>query len=396
MGLDSPKDAQFYLRVCLLTSSHPVKYSRFFDRESFSLSRAGFKVTLIGLGEIFSTTDINGIKLITVPERHGLGKWRLFKKIAFLARNEAADIYHCLDPWCLAIGLKIKRQRRNVAVIYESSEWFPRMYLDRQDFPLPLRWLGWLLVSYLEYQATKKADEILETNWSRSQRFLRRRRIPVQVPNYPPLELMGTPQTARKPWVVYTGLICRPRGFDRLLKALATLKKEFPEIRLLVLGDFDPRDDIEKWSKRFIAQENLADNVLFLPKTKSYPEIFDILKPCLAGVILLQPERKNDWTNQPNKLFEFMGCGLAVIASNFPEIAWVVKKEEAGWLINPKDNKALVSALANVLRNQSEAISRGLRGREAVIKYYNWQVAEKNLLNVYERLAANITVLKNR
>lgn len=396
MGLDSPKDVQSYLRVCLLTSSHPVKYSRFFDREGFSLKRAGFKVTLIGLGEIFTTTNINGIKLITVPERRGLGKWSLLKKIALLAQREQAEVYHCLDPWCLAIGLKIKRQRKDVAVIYESSEWFPRMYLDRQDFPLPLRWLGWLLVSYLEYQATKKTDEILETNWSRSQRFLRRRRIPVQVPNYSPLELIGTPETERKPWFVYTGLICRPRGFDRLLKALAMVKPEFPNVRLLIRGEFDPRSDIEGWAKKFITENRLEENICFFERVDSYAKVFEIIKPCLCGVILLQPQRKNDWTNQPSKLFEFMGCGLAVIASNFPEIAWVVKKTEAGWLIDPEDNKALASTLANILKNPSEALSRGLKGREAVRKYYNWQVAEKNLLAVYERLAAKITVLKNR
>lgn len=391
MGLDSPKDSQPPRRVCLLTSSHPVNYSRFLERETFSLSRARFKLTLIGLGEGFNTTIINGIKLISIPFRRGVRKWALLKKFASLVQKEQADIYHCLDPWCLAIGLSIKRRRRVVGVIYESSEWFPRMYLDRKDFPLPLRWLGWLLVSYLEYQATKRADEILETNWSRAQRFLRRRRTPVQVPNYPPLELMGTPQKERKPWFVYTGLICRPRGFDRLLQALAAIKADFPEVRLLVVGDFDPRDNIEEWSKKFIERENLEKNVLFLPKTNSYAEIFDILKPCLAGLILLQPERKNDWTNQPNKLFEFMGCGLAVIASNFPEIARPVKEAEAGWLINPKDNKAIALALATVLRNPLEAISRGLKGREAVKKYYNWGVAERNLLNAYERLACRLT-----
>ncbi len=374
------------LSVCLLTSSHPVNYSRFLERESFSLQRAGYRVTLIGLGKRFNLINKDGIKLVAIPERRGLGKLTTLKNIALWAEKEAADIYQCLDPWCLAIGLILKRQREDIKIIYESSEWFPAMYLDRTDLPKFLRWFGWFLVTYLEYQAVKKADEILETNLLRAQRFLRRRKVPVQVPNYPPLELMGAPHSKRMPWVAYTGLICRPRGFDRLLQALAIIKPDFPESRLFVVGEFDPRDDIESWSKNFIKAHELERNVVFIPHTKTYAEIFEILKPCVAGVILLQPERKNDWTNQPNKLFEFMGCGLAVIASNFPEIARVVNKVGCGWLIDPRDPKALANTLSLVLKNPSEAILRGERGRKAVEEYYNWKTAEESLLQVYERI----------
>ncbi len=372
--------------VCLFTSSHPVDYSRFFDRESISLKQAGYRVTLIGTGGKLENNLIQGIKTISVPQKNGVKKISLLRNIAQIAYLEHADVYQALDPWCLAIGLWLKKQRPSIKLIYESNEWYPRMYLDRGDFPFFLRWLGWLIVTYLEYEATKKADEILETNPLRAQRFIRRNRIPVQIPNYAPLELIGEPLPKREPWFCYTGLICRPRGFPQLLKALKMVKTEFPMVRLLVRGEFDPRDNIKQWTEEFLLQNRLTENVVFIPKTPFYSELLKTLKFCLAGVILLQRDRGNDWTNQPNKLFEFMGCGLAVIASDFPEIARVIEESNCGWLIDPTQPAAIAAALTMALRKPEEAIRRGLAGREAAEKKYNWKIAETTLLKTYKRL----------
>ncbi|MEO0023455.1 MAG: hypothetical protein ABIJ93_06320, partial [candidate division WOR-3 bacterium] len=175
--------------VCLLTSSYPAEYSRFLDREALSLSQAGFKVTVIGLGNKFNTHIFyfKGIKVIAIPERWQIKKTRTLWEIARLAWKENANVYHCIDPWCLAVGLNIKAFRPHIKVVYESSEWFPRQYLDRTDLPLFIRILAWLLINYLEYQAVRKADAIIETNQLRAFRFRRRRAVVNIVPNYAPL-----------------------------------------------------------------------------------------------------------------------------------------------------------------------------------------------------------------
>ncbi|MGQ9708403.1 MAG: glycosyltransferase [bacterium] len=374
------------IRVCLLTSSHHTDYSRFLDREGRSLEKAGYQVTLIGLGKEKKIADADGIKILSIPERQGWNKIYTLKEIAVLAIKEKADVYQCLDPWCLALGLGIKRHRPDTKIIYESCEWYPRMYLDRPDFSLWLRLAGWLIVSGLEYRATMKADELIETNQSRAMRFIRRGRTPIQVPNYAPLKLISEPLRERKPWVVYTGLICRPRGFDRLLKALIMVKSCFPTVRLLVRGEFDPRDDIEQWTRAFITKNKLDDNVQFIERVDSYAQVLEILKPCLAGIILLQPQRGNDWTNQPSKLFEFMLAGLALIASNFPEIASIVNETGCGWLVDPTNPKEIAAVLNSLLENPSEAIKRGLAGRRATEDKYNWENAETELLKIYQRL----------
>ncbi len=355
------------------------------------MHRAGYCVTLIGLGERFRITNNDGIRVISLPQRRMGKKFALLTELTKWALREHADVYHCLDPWCLAIGYYIKMIYPAVNLVYESSEWFPQTYLDRREIFYPIRWLLWLLITGLEYKATKSAAIILETNKLRAQRFVRRNRTPVQVPNYPPLKMMGEPLKIRNPWFIYTGLICRARGFDRILMALASVVRNgFPEVKLLVRGEFSPYERIEAWVQNFIIENKLVNNVLFLKSLPFYSQIFEIIKPCLAGVILLQPERGNDWTNQPNKLFEFMGCGVAVIASDFPEISSVVKRHNCGWLVDPTSPEAIAEAMTNTITSPQEAIARGLAGREAVAKFYNWETAEKALLGAYRKIVLKI------
>ncbi|MGC8797322.1 MAG: glycosyltransferase family 4 protein [candidate division WOR-3 bacterium] len=372
--------------ICLLTSSYPADYSRFLDREAKSLYQAGFQVTLIGLGNESGADDFNGIKVIRVRKRHNLFKFRTLTEIARLAIAENADVYHCIDPWCLMIGLKIKKFRTEVRIIYESSEWFPRQYLDRIDLPRPVRLFCWLIISYLEYIACRRAEAIIETNQMRAQRFIRRKANLQIIPNYPPLTALKMLTSRRKPWVMYTGLICRPRGFDRLLTALVQVKSKYPDIKLIVRGEFDPHDDIEEWTNNYIRQHGLQDNIQFVPRISSYEKIFELLQNGLCGVILFQPRRGNDWTNQPNKLFEFMSAGIAVIASNFPEIASIINNSRCGWLIDPTSPEEIAQALERVMADPEDAIRRGMAGRRWVESSYNWGIAERSLLDIYQQV----------
>jgi len=370
------------LRVCLMTTSHPVRYSRFFDREAVSLARAGYDVRVVGVGSQDETQSESGVKLVSVARRP---KLRLIAEVARAAEQEHCDIFQCLDPWTLRTGLRFKRRNTGTKLVYESSEWFPRMWLDRKDQPLPARWLGWLAVTRLESAACHDADAIIETNATRAARFTRRGCTPVLVPNYPPLELLPEPSADRKPWFAWTGLVSRPRGFDRLLQALVPVARRFPEVKLRVTGGFDPRDDIETRSRESIRAQGIDANVEFLGSL-SFPAMFDALRPCLAGLILFQPERGNDFTGQPNKLFEFMGSGLAVIASDFPEIGPVVREAGSGWLLDPKSPDAIAAALTSALSDPDACRARGEAGRRAVLSRYHWGIAERALLDLYAKL----------
>jgi glycosyltransferase involved in cell wall biosynthesis len=370
-----------------MTVSHPVTYSRFLDRESRSLARAGYDVTLVGLGDGSPRSGPDGINLVPIAPRHGPAKLALVHALGRMVRRLRVDVCHCLDPWSLLCGLWLRRSGLPARLVYEASELFAQTYADRTDLPKLTRWLASGLVARLERAACLSYDMIIDTNRTRAARFEQLGRRPVLVPNYPPQELLREPTPGVRPWVAWTGLASRPRGFHVLLQALAETARQHSDIELHVCGEFDPRDDIGAWSAEFISKHGLERNVRlhgYLP----YVDMFDLLADCCCGVILLQPGRANDFTGQPNKLFEFMGSGLAVIASDFPEMSWVVRAHDCGWVVNPEDSLQVAAALRAALEDPAATHQRGLAGRDAVFARYTWRHAEQELLAAYGSMLA--------
>ncbi len=372
------------LGVCLLTTSHPVDYSRFLHREASSLARAGYRVTYVALGRAVPTGLPPGVEVIPVRERRGREKPGMLREIGRLARGLPVDVFHCLDPWALRIGLREKR-RRGTRLVYDSTESYPEVYRDRDDWPAPARAAAAALVRSLERRATEQADAIIETNETRAKRFLALGRRPVLVPNYPPAGLVTKSQAAREPWIAYTGLVTPRRGFNVLVRALARLPDAGPDLRLKVMGSFEAGTGFQGSMSRLVDRLGVERRVDYLG-WQPYEQMFHVLERCMLGVVLLQPERWNDFTGLPNKLFEFMAARLAVVVSDFPEMRDVVRGAGCGWCVEPADVSAVAGVLRNALAEPEEIAKRGEAGRQAVLDRYSWNTAEATLLSVYEEL----------
>jgi glycosyltransferase involved in cell wall biosynthesis len=87
-----------------------------------------------------------------------------------------------------------------------------------------------------------------------------------------------------------------------------------------------------------------------------------------------------------NKLFEYMFCGLPVIASNFSNLRQIIKQTRCGLCVDPKRPDQVARAILHLLGRAKLRKQLGENGRNAVLKTYNWQAEEKKLLNVYRNL----------
>ena len=56
--------------------------------------------------------------------------------------------------------------------------------------------------------------------------------------------------------------------------------------------------------------------------------------------------------------------------------------------MNPSDPEDIASAITWVLEHEEEAAEMGQRGREAVLRRYNWANEADKLLAFYDRFAA--------
>src|SRR5690606_30846832 len=87
-----------------------------------------------------------------------------------------------------------------------------------------------------------------------------------------------------------------------------------------------------------------------------------------------------------NKLFDYMGAGLPVIASDVPPMRRIVSETGAGLLVAAGDPEGLGVAIVRLLQGPREERRRMSEcGIRAVRDKYNWEVDSKRLVDAVQR-----------
>jgi len=88
----------------------------------------------------------------------------------------------------------------------------------------------------------------------------------------------------------------------------------------------------------------------------------------------------------PTKLFEYMACGIPVVASNFPLWSKLVGDADCGITVDPMDATAPTAAVRRLLDNPEDAARLGENGRRAILERFNWEHEFAKLAALYPRI----------
>jgi glycosyltransferase involved in cell wall biosynthesis len=102
-----------------------------------------------------------------------------------------------------------------------------------------------------------------------------------------------------------------------------------------------------------------------------------------VSAVLIEPVSRSYELTAPNKLFDSMMAGTAIVASDMPFIGAVVRTERAGEICNVYDPADIARA---ILAAHSGAEEYGHNGRIAALRY-NWQTEKDQLLDLYSVLS---------
>ena len=366
------------IKVCILTSVHSPFDTRIFHKEAKSLAKAGYDVTLIAQHD--NDEIVNGIRIVPLPkpknrfERMAKTIWATYRK----ALEINADIYHFHDPELIPIALLLKLQGKRI--IYDVHEDVPCQILSKHYLPWIIRKPVALVMSAVEWSAAKWLCAIVAATAKISDRFPAEKTVIVQ--NYPIAdELMladPIPYAKRSQSFIYPGVIARIRGIEEIIRALEMLGDR-PSVKFDVAGQFVPR--------------GFADTLRAFPAWSSVnyhgeitrKELAHLMSGARAGLVLHHPV-PNEIDAQPIKMFEYMAAGLPIIASNFRPLRKIINEEECGLIVDQSDSKVIAEAMRWILDHPAEAEVMGYNGRQAVKVKYNWNVEEKKLLRLYERI----------
>ena len=361
-------------KICHITTVHPRFDVRIFHKECKSLSKIYNVTLLVADGQGDETVD--GIRILDVGLRQTSRLKRAIidsKKALKKAIELDCDIYHFHDPELIKIGVKLKKKGKKV--IYDTHEDLPRQIMGK---PYLNKFIKPILASLIEWQenkAAKQFDYICSATPHIRDRFKEINKNTIDINNYPiigELELNTREKISNK--ICYTGGISEERGVAVLINAL-----EFTNAKLEIAGNFYSEDFKNQLNKN-INWEKV--NYLGLVERD---KVAEIISTSIAGIVTFLP-LPNHINAQPNKMFEYMSSGTAVIAADYPLWKEIIEKNNCGICVNPNNPKEIAEAINELINNSDKAVKMGQNGKNAVKNKYNWNIEEQKLFEVYKQI----------
>jgi glycosyltransferase involved in cell wall biosynthesis len=201
------------------------------------------------------------------------------------------------------------------------------------------------------------------------------------LPNFADLSTPYTDLSPNLPGKADQRIVClanlRPqKDHLNLLRAFASIYKQFPEATLLLIG-LDLNDTCSQSIKQHIEELSLQDSIHILG---SRTDVAAILPQCAVGVLSSESE------GLPVALLEYGLVGLPVVCTRVGQCAEVLDQGNAGILVPPKDADALAHAVINLLQNKDYAATLGERLQTRINQFYSKDAVVKQLLACYKEV----------
>jgi len=173
-------------------------------------------------------------------------------------------------------------------------------------------------------------------------------------------------------------------GAEVLAQAIKSVIQNNPNIRFLFVGDGIRMPIV----KEIIKRENVDG---FVTITGLIPQE-EAPKYLAACDILVSPHVPNPdgsrFFGSPTKLFEYMGMGKAIVASDLEQIGEVLKHKKTAWLVKPGDFQELAEGILNLAEDGNLRNKLGRNAREEALKKYTWDKNVDRTLNKLEEVLA--------
>lgn len=401
------------IKVCIVVAILPPAYggaevaafkyaSRLFEKDEYNVivigwdrtglyMKSNLKYEFVYPVRFFENPkDANGI-LIYFQQLHHMWNcfrallrpmWKLRKKYDYVHNFNSGFAFNRVAIFIAKIlGKK---------VITETS-------LIGDDDPLSLgrfkNWKDYMKPKYIRYMFYKMADRYVSKSEVITDIF-RKSEIPMekvaQIPysvetsKFAPLDkpLKTAMRTklgleAESRIILFVGGINSRKGVHILLDAFINLEKKYPDLKLIIAGPTYKYDQnyINKIKDKIVS--NSLGNKIYLTE-KNVSNVDEYMQ---ASDIFVLPSSQEGF---PISIIEAMSCGLAVIASDIPEIskAQIINGKD-GYVFPVGDVEKLTEKIENLLLDKNEIARVGIEARRKVIENWSAESVDLSYKNLY-------------
>jgi len=387
-GAGSEKPATANRKRVLMLLTNAFEPDPRVHQEALSLIQNGYDVVLLCWDRDHKLPPeevIDGIKIerIYVRSTHGRGSTQVPFLLLFWLKtygrgiSKDFSIVHCHDFDTLPLGYVLAK-RKKAKLIYDAHEsytdmltnlpgWFKKAVYRIENFLLKridlLITVGEILRETFEKRGVRRSCVV--GNWKDPSKF-----------KFPPEFLEDEKQRLHisngQLVIAFVGNLGEERQLTQLIEAV----KETPAVTLVVGGDGPCRGVVQEAARKY-------SNIIYLgyvhpSKVPLYTAISDII---FYG---FDPSSPNSKFSAPNKLFEALAAGKAVLTGDFGEIGRIVKETKCGIFVS---NYSIAEIKETLTSLKAETLSQLKENayRHAISKY-NWENASLILLSQYHSL----------
>lgn len=250
-----------------------------------------------------------------------------YQKVKQVIKNIKCKFFVGSDLYSLA---HIKKIDKECLKIYDSREIYSALAA------LKNRKFSQLIITFLEKHLLKKVDKIMVSGEFDRDYLIQKKGFQKDfyvIKNLPPRVKIENSNYLREKYsickdykiVIYQGAIISDRGLFPFLDIM----KEIENIFFVMIGV----NEIEKELIEKIIKNGLNDRCK-IHQPVNYTKLFEITKSADFGISLFEPVSDSYKYALPNKIFEYLSCGIPYIATNLPAINLLTNESKAGILVN--------------------------------------------------------------
>lgn len=160
------------------------------------------------------------------------------------------------------------------------------------------------------------------------------------------------------------------RGGEEAVLAMKYLQ----DTMLLIIGGGDVIDKLKQLSEG----DQVKGKVLFLDKMP-YSQLIQFTRACDIGLTLDKDTNINYRFSLPNKIFDYIHAGIAVLASDLVEVKKIVEQYQTGCILSEHNPESL-AALINYMLSNTDRLNLWKANSKKAAAELNWD-HEKTKLN---------------
>ena len=272
----------------------------------------------------------------------------LFTIFFVLKTRKEFDICIAADNLNALSAIVLKKFRKIKNIIYYTIDYTPRRF----DNPI-INWIYYKIDKVCCYNTDLiwNSSELIDNLREKKCIFRKKSAHQIIVPdgsNFKRIKRF-TFENINRHYIVFMGHLIKNKGIEMLLEAFSEVYKIIKKARLIIIGTGELERKLKKQAKRL----EISRGIFFTGYIKDHSKIENIMAKCAIAVAPYIPELNSfSFYSDVGKPKAYLACGLPVIITKVPKIAYKIQKEKAGIVIDYNKEK-LVSSIVKLLENDN-------------------------------------------